>query len=657
MLDTDFTSDQKNNEKISKFEIAIDKTIFNNLLKNSKQDPKVKNALKLIGDWANTFSKLIREYENQNKELSLQSNIARIYPDKKRSGVDFFRGTAACRFKGCEAKYQFIVPEKPISESSRFVVVNVCREKEHDHKENSKVQIRGDARTEIAEKVLLKFNGSAAAYVNHAAAQKQSLPSEQVIRNIIHEYHSKENVSTCWITNTLSCSESINQTVKAKRKNGINGYVQDFSLHKDFNLTLHTETQIRLINQVPPNRRILHVDATGGLVQIFKYQKNYNQILNYVMLMKDSMNLNESEYFIINETATSRHDAYSIGSMFRLVKHNYSRINNCNRLKFRLLICDMSWPTIYASLEVFNRDEDIIEYAYRVFRLSKLEINPNDTELTWIGSCNSHTMHRFVKQIKNIPLAPSNYINTTVNDALGQSARHASSQLEASSCDDSSDEEDKKLTFLSFNFVSQNIKSPQFFQSITTSPTETKSLDCQNYTIVELDQIENYNESKTEVNDNVNKRKNIKEEKCIQKKIKTNDQINIQVDIELLVADIGISSDSLNKLKNNERLNDNIMEAFFRAVTNEKKHFILSSTLASGICFEGKTISTIRKKFDKFDLISGPVFKDSHWTLLFVRVREKKIYYIDPFGSSTEKLNQILNNWIEESVILTRDKN
>ena len=110
------------------------------------------------------------------------------------------------------------------------LLLSMLAEKKNTIIKNSKEQILGDARTEIAEKVLMKFNGSAAAYVNHAAAQKQSLPSEQVIRNIIHEYHSKENVSTCWITNTLSCSESINQTVKAKRKNGINGYVQDFSV-------------------------------------------------------------------------------------------------------------------------------------------------------------------------------------------------------------------------------------------------------------------------------------------------------------------------------------------------------------------------------------------------------------------------------------------
>ena len=51
-------------------------------------------------------------------------------------------------------------------------------------------------------------------------------------------------------------------------------------------MILQSEKQLECINKILPKNRILHVDATGGLVKITKNMRDYPQLLNYVLLMK-----------------------------------------------------------------------------------------------------------------------------------------------------------------------------------------------------------------------------------------------------------------------------------------------------------------------------------------------------------------------------------
>ena len=79
-------------------------------------------------------------------------------------------------------------------------------------------------------------------------------------------------------------------------------------------MKLLTEKQLKVIKSIPPEQRILHCDATGGLVSIPKYMREYNQILNYALLLKDGQDL-VRDGICIMEMSTSRHDAYSIGNL------------------------------------------------------------------------------------------------------------------------------------------------------------------------------------------------------------------------------------------------------------------------------------------------------------------------------------------------------
>ncbi|CAF1060058.1 unnamed protein product, partial [Brachionus calyciflorus] len=386
------------------YDIGFDKQRFDEFLENSKPDPQKKNARCIIGcRWADSFEQYIKNYEKI--DIKLKGNIARYYPGNKRSDANFFNGNASCKYPGCQVKYLFSVSAKPQNDNTAFIPIKVIRKNPHLHqtnKDDRPLQIRGDERTETAKDVILNFGGSASAYINNLAANGlENLPTEQVIRNAVCEYNRKDLPSTCWLTNLLYSADQADQTFQSKKKiGGLNGYVQHIEIHKDFSLTLHHENQLKLIKSIPPDRRILHIDASGGLVKIKKDHHDYGQILNYCMILKDSSRLAYPEYALINETSTSRHDAYQIGSMFRLVKNNYLKVTKEKSLKFRLIMCDMSWPTIHAVLEIFNRDESVEEYSMRVFKISKHQIDPNDSDLTLIGSCNSHTMHRVTRMLK-----------------------------------------------------------------------------------------------------------------------------------------------------------------------------------------------------------------------------------------------------------------
>lgn len=164
------------------------------------------------------------------------------------------------------------------------------------------------------------------------------------------------------------------------------------------NITLHCEQQIKVLHSIPAEQRVLHIDATGQLVYVAKYMKKYPKIMNYAFIVKDSLNLEEFG-LLINETITSRQDAYSIGDMLRLFKFNYLSIYpNAGRI-FQMVIVDLSWATIHATLEVLNL-ETVNNYSSRIYKFAKGEVSEADKNLTRIGSCASHTMHRFTKQLK-----------------------------------------------------------------------------------------------------------------------------------------------------------------------------------------------------------------------------------------------------------------
>ena len=67
---------------------------------------------------------------------------------------------------------------------------------------------------------------------------------------------------------------------------------------------------------------------------------------------------------------------------------------------FNLMISDFSWAMIHAVLEVFNL-ERVNEFSQRVFNLASNKTTTGiNADKLFVGSCCSHTMNRFCKQVK-----------------------------------------------------------------------------------------------------------------------------------------------------------------------------------------------------------------------------------------------------------------
>jgi hypothetical protein len=212
------------------------------------------------------------------------------------------------------------------------------------------------------------------------------------MRNAISEYMNQEMTSTCWMTNVMDVADSLKVTLKSKL---MSGFVQRFQVAPDFCLTLHCDKQLEAIHRVPPNDRMVHFDASGGLCKITKAMCDYNQILNYVFILKDAKNM-DNPSVVVNEVISSKHDSCRIGEMFHLLKHNYLKKFD-TRLYFRYLVLDLSWASIHGALENLNL-ETVEEYAVRIYKYSKgLFV---DESKSFLASCLSHTMHRFTRGLK-----------------------------------------------------------------------------------------------------------------------------------------------------------------------------------------------------------------------------------------------------------------
>ena len=114
-----------------------------------------------------------------------------------------------------------------------------------------------------------------------------------------------------------------------------------------------------------------------------------------MFLLKNLSDLKEPGVTIL-ETSSSRHDSPKISEMFLLLKNNYRKKFGIAP-KFRVIGMDLSWATIHAALEILN-GESVDEYAQRIYDYSRCKTS--EFSKTFLASCCSHTMHRFVRALK-----------------------------------------------------------------------------------------------------------------------------------------------------------------------------------------------------------------------------------------------------------------
>ena len=52
-------------------------------------------------------------------------------------------------------------------------------------------------------------------------------------------------------------------------------------------MILHSEQQVDVVKCIAPKYRILRIDATGNLVNVPKYKRDYGKMLSYFFQLKD----------------------------------------------------------------------------------------------------------------------------------------------------------------------------------------------------------------------------------------------------------------------------------------------------------------------------------------------------------------------------------
>ena len=88
---------------------------------------------------------------------------------------------------------------------------------------------------------------------------------------------------------------------------------------------MHTESQLRALHSIEPHNRLLQVDATGQLISIPAHFRDYNQILNYVLLVKNINYLNELG-INLSKMAASRHDTYALSKFLNKFIYDYKML-------------------------------------------------------------------------------------------------------------------------------------------------------------------------------------------------------------------------------------------------------------------------------------------------------------------------------------------
>ena len=239
--------------------------------------------------------------------------------------------------------------------------------------------------------------GSAKSYYESQIEKNfANAPSLDVVKKFVSKFMNKEMFATNWIANLLHQSDLANVLIKGKC---LNGYVHNLNLASHFSMTLELESQYVALHKLPLNRRILHMDATGCLINIPNYTKEYNRILTYAFIVQDLDNLSKetseigSNYLVLSETSTSKHDTSQLSSMFLNLVSNFFSLYPHDHLCY-MLVLDLTWASIHAAVMQLN-NETFTEYNNRVFRMACGDMNAFIASKVLLASCANHAIHLF----------------------------------------------------------------------------------------------------------------------------------------------------------------------------------------------------------------------------------------------------------------------
>ena len=217
-------------------------------------------------------------------------------------------------------------------------------------------QVRGKKREKMREEIIKE--GSAKRFrfklLSKQAAQERILendgelpeneeliqvPKLDTCRKIAsNSSTSSNNRLFSWSDMLNSVATTLTTSVSGKQ---LNGFVQKKGDSPQFFMHLYMEKQLECIKKVPKENRVLHFDATGGLVSIpynmtahqgFKYDR----ILNYYLLLSQLNTAKELKASVmVGELVSSSHNVPTLKDFFNSYKYHYEKCFSNEKLCFR----------------------------------------------------------------------------------------------------------------------------------------------------------------------------------------------------------------------------------------------------------------------------------------------------------------------------------
>ena len=188
-------------EKVYTIQIAYHS--LSQYMKETHVDNKCKNAVNVLGSQWMELVLLPKILENHECIFELKVNKNRLYPEKRRYGVPYWYIHCVCKLKMCGVMVKLECTNRPEdTEDYIFNVKSFNHNKDAHNEAIAHPRVKGPARVDLAESILLHHNGSVKRYAETQRSKGiVGLPGDSTMFKVLDEYRNRDMVSTNWITN------------------------------------------------------------------------------------------------------------------------------------------------------------------------------------------------------------------------------------------------------------------------------------------------------------------------------------------------------------------------------------------------------------------------------------------------------------------------
>ncbi|CAF1030492.1 unnamed protein product [Brachionus calyciflorus] len=420
------------NSPIEKFSFDLTKPEWEQLNLLIEPDGKLIERFKLKTEYVKLFEEKLSNIENL--KITLRDRKSRVYNIKRKRTTNFLVGYTIC-FE-CICRYYFTIKERP-SDSDEIINVLVKKVGVHEHngkriKAADKIKTHRDKKNKIQrldggettthshpKTIREALNGThtlptmpTSSFIlldnqslilnntlnNNNNNHNENYDSIETYRSLFKKYESKENNSAQDLYSNLIFVANTQKTcINAKY---VPGFLGNIKIFDDFSLTMHSEYQIKQIDLIKCDNRVLHLSLAANLVKFNNSDLNKsNKLFNIFALLKDfrSIGLRNVKSLLISEMISSKFSPFQMVEFLSLIKKNYNDVHPKTELKFKYIIVDFLWECVHAVLNVFN-NETVIDYSKRVYK--HLEDTDLKFDKSWVVTCASHSMTKFISCLK-----------------------------------------------------------------------------------------------------------------------------------------------------------------------------------------------------------------------------------------------------------------